>query len=365
MRAMTGASPAGARRRPGLGAWGALLCVAAHVWAAAPEGRGPAGGDGPFDPQTLRVLAEQGDKRAAFLLGTRFASGRGSVRDDSEAARWFRLAAEGGLAEAQYNLGVLYATGRGVPRDLAQAAAWYRRAAEQGLAEAQYNLGTLHASGRGVSRDEAVAARWLEQAARKGVAQAQYNLAALYEHGRGVRLDAHRALEWYQRAAEQGFAPARDRHAALTAKLAAPAPVAVRQDAGTAPPGAVEASRGSGGAPSPGTAAAAPGTPSGPAPGGTRDPDAWVAGLDPKAYTLQLASYAERADAERFAARFPAGTPVGIYSATKRGRRWYAVVHGSYPDYEQAAAAVETLPAQVRRMRPWVRKVSLIHAEMR
>ncbi len=54
-----------------------------------------------YDVWFMLRQAEQGDARAAFVRGTRFASGRGAARDDGEAFRWFEQAAEGGLAEAQ------------------------------------------------------------------------------------------------------------------------------------------------------------------------------------------------------------------------------------------------------------------------
>jgi len=315
------------------------LCLAAALAQAAAHGAG--GGyvtaDALHDLHTLRALAEQGDKRAAFLLGSRFASGTGGVRDDSKAVRWFRAAAEEGLAEAQYNLGVMYASGRGVPGDLSQAAHWYARAAEQGLAEAQFNLGTLYGMGRGVGRDEALAARWLERAAQKGLPQAQYNLAALYEHGRGVRLDGQQALQWYQRAADQGFAPARERHAALSKKLSAvpagPAPAG----AVTAPPGVV--------------AVVAP------------DAPGWAPGLDPRGYTVQLASFRKRDEATALVQGLPEGIPSGIYRSAKHGKRWYSVVFGSYQSYAQARAAIDELPMELRRIKPWARKVTTILAE--
>ena len=60
-----------------------------------------------LDLHALRSLAEQGDKRAAFVLATYYVAGRGVPRDDSEAVRWFTRAADAGLAEAQYNLGII------------------------------------------------------------------------------------------------------------------------------------------------------------------------------------------------------------------------------------------------------------------
>ena len=59
-------------------------------------------------------------------------NGEGVPQDDAEAVRWFRLAAEQGEARAQFNLGIRYANGEGVPQDDAEAIRWYRLAAEQG-----------------------------------------------------------------------------------------------------------------------------------------------------------------------------------------------------------------------------------------
>lgn len=364
---------------------------AAVARAATPLEQGPV-----LDPQALLALAEQGDKRAAFLLGSHFASGRHGVRDDSEAVRWFRRAAGDGLAEAQYNLGVMYASGRGVPRDFAEAARWYRKAAEQGLAEAQFNLGTLYGLGRGVPRDDAAAATWLRKAARRGVARAQYNLGALHEHGRGVRRDGHQALEWYRLAAEQGFAPARERHAALARRLAAgglPEPAAA-----TAGEEAVE----SAGSPDPGTgrtvestsepsvdsateqqpAAAAPpavapqpvpetaataATDSSPSAGAGDEGylQDWVRSLDPARYTMQVASFTDAAAAERLARAIATQGPAGVYSAVKGGKLFFSVVYGSWGSYGEARSALTALPAAMAGLQPWVRKVALIHEEMR
>ena len=175
--------------------------------------------DSVMDVQSLLGLAESGDARASFLLGTRYASGRGGFRDDSEAVRWFKRAADKGLGEAQYNLGIMYGAGRGVARDIFQAVRWFRLAANQGVAEAQFNLGTLYSLGEGVSKDLELAAEWLHKAADRRLPRAQYNLGVLYEHGQGVRLDGRAALIWYQRAAKQGYEPAQQRLAALMERL--------------------------------------------------------------------------------------------------------------------------------------------------
>jgi TPR repeat protein len=61
-----------------------------------------------------------------------YAFGYGVLKNDTEAAKWYRLAAEQGYAEAQYNLGLIHAYGMGVPQNDMQGYVWFAQAAVQG-----------------------------------------------------------------------------------------------------------------------------------------------------------------------------------------------------------------------------------------
>jgi hypothetical protein len=87
----------------------------------------------------LQPLADQGVAAAQFNLGLMYANGRGVSKDDTAAAKWFRLAADQGHALAQNNLGAMYANGRGVSKDAVQAYRWFNLAAAQGQAVAGKN----------------------------------------------------------------------------------------------------------------------------------------------------------------------------------------------------------------------------------
>ncbi len=316
----------------------ALALCAAGSLAASPPAPPQA------DARTLLSQAEQGDPRAAFLLGTRFADGREGPRDDSEAARWFRQAAQAGLAEAQYNLGILHAAGRGVERDLQEAVRWYRLAAEQELAEAQHNLALMYGTGTGVERDLERAAALTRRAAEAGLAPAQHNLGVLAEFGRGMPRAPRTALQWYERSAAQGYEPAAARLAALRARLGV--------DAGAA--GAARSASG----PDPPVAAAAPPK------RGPFDPLEWTAALDPDRYTVQLVSYRDAENARAFLARHFEPGEAGYFASEQAGRRWYSVVYGEYASFKAARAAAAALPEPLRRGDPWVRKVRIVHATM-
>lgn len=111
--------------------------------------------------RVFHALADEGDVRARFMMGTIYEQGLGVPTDLEAAARWYRLAADGGSASAQYNLGIFYQFGKGVPKDPAEAARWLLKAAEQGHGRAQNNLSTFYFTGVVVQRDPVEAWKWL------------------------------------------------------------------------------------------------------------------------------------------------------------------------------------------------------------
>ena len=108
----------------------------------------------------LRRLADQGDARAQYDLGTIYYSGLGVPRDWQHAKKWLTKAANQGNVAAQTMLGVMYSEAN----DYTLALEWYRKAASQGDAMAQNNLGTMYLHGQGVSKDEAEAQKWFRKA---------------------------------------------------------------------------------------------------------------------------------------------------------------------------------------------------------
>ena len=90
--------------------------------------------------------------------------GKGVLKDDKEAVKWYRKAADQGQARAQTSLGVMYSFGEGVPQDYKEAVKWYRKAANQGFARAQNNLGVMYAYGEGVLKNMTQAKYWIQKA---------------------------------------------------------------------------------------------------------------------------------------------------------------------------------------------------------
>jgi TPR repeat protein len=156
----------------------------------------------------LKNLAESGNAAAAFLAGASYEMGRGVVKNEPEAVKWYRKAAEQDYAVAQDILGSCYYSGQGVAKDRAEALKWYRKAADQGFANAQTWIGHFYFDGELVNKDEAEAMKWYRKAAEQGFADAEHWLGECYYFGSGVTMDKAESVKWYRKAADQGFAKA-------------------------------------------------------------------------------------------------------------------------------------------------------------
>ncbi len=73
----------------------------------------------------VKQLAEQGDTKAQFVLGSMYRDGRGVAKNIHEMLRLWRMAAEGGNFDAQYALGNMYSGGSGVAKDHVLAYMWF------------------------------------------------------------------------------------------------------------------------------------------------------------------------------------------------------------------------------------------------
>ena len=161
----------------------------------APAGIGPA---------ALREAAAEGDAKALFEIGTRYAEARGVKEDMAAAAEWYEKSANLGFAPAQYRIGNFYEKGIGVERDIQKAKTWYQLAAGQGNASAMHNLAVLFAMAADGVTDNDSAARWFQAAADLGVKDSQFNLGILAAKGVGMKQNLEEAYKWFALVANTG-----------------------------------------------------------------------------------------------------------------------------------------------------------------
>lgn len=187
---------------------GAIAARPATAPAASPAPTAPAAEARPSYPlpeekigsQALRQAAANGEPRAAFEVGQRYAEGRGVAQNWVAALEWFRRAAEADFAPAQYRLASGLEKGVAGSRDIAEAKRWYQAAAEHGNVRAMHNLGVLYAN----ERDIATALPWFQKAGDLGLKDSQFNLGIIHALGSGVKQDLAVSYKWFSLAAAQG-----------------------------------------------------------------------------------------------------------------------------------------------------------------
>ena len=114
--------------------------------------------------------------------------------------------AEAGDARAEYIIGSMCEFGLGIPQNYREARNWYKRAYEKGDAMAVIKTGEIQHQGLlGMEINYPVARTIFSDAARKGIPEAQYYLASMYENAEGVAVNLVEAHTWYNLAASNGY----------------------------------------------------------------------------------------------------------------------------------------------------------------
>jgi TPR repeat protein len=119
-----------------------ILCFGTAIWFLAPWVSKLAGSNSPFsipssaeadssgaayasmNLQDVKRLANQGDPRAEYTLGRRYANGDGVPRDYRAAKDWYLAAAEQGHIAAQSKVAAAFWSGQGAPQNYAKAYYW-------------------------------------------------------------------------------------------------------------------------------------------------------------------------------------------------------------------------------------------------
>ena len=90
--------------------------------------------------------------------------------------------------------------------------------------------------------------------------------------------------------------------------------------------------------------------------------DKWVVSQNPQNFTLQLFATHEQQNADNFIKQHQLAGEVGYFETSRNGKPWYSVVYGSYDDQAAAKSAIATLPASMKKIKPWVRRFDDIQA---
>jgi len=176
-----------------------------------------------------------------------------------------------------------------------------------------------------INENYKVAVPLLERLARQGSPSAQYNLALLYNKGLGVTADGIKSNAYFSNSAHAGLVDGYRKLSVGSIQPAAAHQIVISTHL---------------------------------------DPQAWVKAQNPRYYTLQLASSTNAALIKKYFNENSLVGKAGYYKNKREGEYWYALVFGSYASVNDANAAIATLPKDLRKWSPWVRKLKSIHRIM-
>jgi len=92
--------------------------------------------------------------------------------------------------------------------------------------------------------------------------------------------------------------------------------------------------------------------------------DKWVLARSPEAFTLQLFGTNQQKNADQFIDQHAIQGQAAWFRSQRSGQDWYSVVYGEYRDQGAAKSAIQTLPASLKSLKPWVRRFDDIHASI-
>ena len=93
--------------------------------------------------------------------------------------------------------------------------------------------------------------------------------------------------------------------------------------------------------------------------------EAWLLQQDPDHYALQLAAGRSEQNIKAFINRHDLSTEAAYFRSLRDGEDWYCLLYGHFSDYDEAKQALEELPSQLRRSRPWVRTLSSVQKSIK
>ncbi|MFT4730656.1 MAG: DamX protein [Granulosicoccus sp.] len=95
---------------------------------------------------------------------------------------------------------------------------------------------------------------------------------------------------------------------------------------------------------------------------GALESSSWILLQDRARYTVQMSASRDRDSVVNFLNMHSDALPApnSIYTFTRNGSNWYALLHGIYESIDTARTAVEAMPAKALTNQPWIRSVARI-----
>jgi len=92
--------------------------------------------------------------------------------------------------------------------------------------------------------------------------------------------------------------------------------------------------------------------------------DKWLLAQNPTGFTLQLFGTDKEQNADEFIKQHRIEGKAGYFYTQRKGQDWYSVIYGAYEEKSAAQQTAKTLPASLKKIKPWVRRFDDIQANI-
>jgi septal ring-binding cell division protein DamX len=93
--------------------------------------------------------------------------------------------------------------------------------------------------------------------------------------------------------------------------------------------------------------------------------EAWLLAQGEENFSLQIMGGGDESSIAAYIKKQQEKEPFAYYRAVKKGKNWYPLLYGLYPSKEAAKQAIERLPREYQKLKPWVRSLGAIQSEIR
>lgn len=91
----------------------------------------------------------------------------------------------------------------------------------------------------------------------------------------------------------------------------------------------------------------------------------WLLSQKSGSYTIQIVASSNKNNLTAFAAKHFKGKQTAYYQKTGQDKQWFILVYGIYPTREEALTAIEALPSNVKKNRPYPLQINKIQQVIR
>jgi len=93
--------------------------------------------------------------------------------------------------------------------------------------------------------------------------------------------------------------------------------------------------------------------------------ESWILAQPSSYHTIQILGVRNEKSILNFVKQYKLWNKVSYFQTVYKDKKWFPLFYGVYSTKKEALSAVKELPEEIRKLSPWVRKMSSIHKEIK